>query len=105
MMPVRPPAASASSNTAGNQKRRKMCLRSPGGALTMAVGRYAFSRSNGGFAAIGYLSYCGVLAEFLLDNALDVAFEQRGFPQLDDSARKNKENYSDFKLQAKARET
>src|SRR6185503_20989 len=52
MMPVNPPAASASSSTAGNQKRRKMCLRSLGGALTIAVGRYAFRRLIGGLAAI-----------------------------------------------------
>jgi hypothetical protein len=62
MMPVKPPAASARSNTAGNQKRRKMCLRSPGGALTMAVGRYAFSRSKGGFAAILYVSLIAAFA-------------------------------------------
>src|SRR5205823_13705302 len=52
MMPVNPPATSASKITAGNQKRRRMCLRSPGGALTIAVGRYDFKRLNGSLAAI-----------------------------------------------------
>src|SRR2546427_10802980 len=52
MMPVNPPAARASRMTAGNQKRRKMCLRSPGGAFTIAPGVYDFKRFMGGFAAI-----------------------------------------------------
>src|SRR2546421_5908839 len=52
MMPVRPPAANANRITAGNQKRRRMCLRSPGGAFTIAPGVYDFKRFIGGFAAI-----------------------------------------------------
>src|SRR5438477_5140901 len=51
-MPVRPPAANAKRITAGNQKRRRMCLRSPGGAFTIAPGVYDFKRFIGGFAAI-----------------------------------------------------
>src|SRR6266852_2402016 len=52
MMPVSPPAVSASISTAGNQNRRRMCLRSPGGELMIAVGRYALRRLNGGLAAM-----------------------------------------------------
>src|SRR5437868_2048457 len=52
MIPVNPPAANAKRSTAGNQKRRKMCLRSPGGAATIAPGVYDFKRLNGGLAAI-----------------------------------------------------
>jgi hypothetical protein len=52
MMPVNPPAASAKRITAGNQKRRRICFRSPGGALTIAPGVYDFKRFIGGFAAI-----------------------------------------------------
>src|SRR3989442_6432090 len=52
MMPVNPPAASASISTAGNQNRRRMCFRSAGGELIIAVGRYALRRLNGGLAAM-----------------------------------------------------
>ena len=75
MMPVRPPAASASSSTAGNQKRRSRCFRSSGGAFTIAVGLYALRRSKGGFAAI-------FLHLFTPTMPKDARFGQRGFPQL-----------------------
>src|SRR5436189_4277499 len=52
MIPVNPPAANASRITAGSQKRRRICLRSPGGAATIAPGVYDFKRLIGGFAAI-----------------------------------------------------
>src|SRR5829696_3516350 len=40
MIPVRPPAASASSKTAGSQNRASMCLRCSGGVLMIAFGEY-----------------------------------------------------------------
>src|SRR5881394_3027684 len=75
MMPVKPPAANANRITAGSQNRRRMCLRSPGGALTIAPGVYDFKRFIGGFAAI-------VPPESSRSTMLyDANYGQRGFPQ------------------------
>src|SRR6185369_226145 len=43
MIPVNPPAESASKITAGNQKRANKVFRSSGGALTIAFGEYDFN--------------------------------------------------------------
>src|SRR6266446_964749 len=66
MMPLSPPAASANRITAGNQNRRRICLRSPGGAVTIACGVYDFKRETGGFADIGFLTSNSNLASKLL---------------------------------------
>src|SRR5258706_616261 len=79
MMPVSPPAARASRITAGNQNRRKMCLRSLGGALTIACGVYDFKREPGGFAAI-------IINLFRITLPQRSSVGQRGFPQSCDSA-------------------
>src|SRR6267378_2705456 len=54
MMPVKPPAASANSNTAGNQNRRRRCERCSGGALTIAFGEYDLNFEPGDFEAIRF---------------------------------------------------
>src|SRR6187455_1307892 len=74
MIPVSPPAARASINTAGSQNRRRICFRSPGGAATRAPGVYDFKRLIRGFAAI-------ILPTPRANDALASIFRQRGFPQ------------------------
>src|SRR6266404_831171 len=80
MMPVNPPAASASRITAGNQNRRRMCLRSLGGALTIPCGVYDFKREPGGFAAMISPIFFRITLPQL------PSCGQRGFPQLPSSA-------------------
>src|SRR5688500_2580268 len=68
MIPVKPPAANARSNTAGSQNRARICLRCSGGVLMIALGEY-FE-----FTAINVI--------FSRDNlALRRALGQRGYPQ------------------------
>ena len=52
MIPVKPPAASANSKTAGNQNLRMKWRRFRGGAVTIALGEYDFNFEPGDFAAI-----------------------------------------------------
>src|SRR5437667_448694 len=57
MMPVNPPAASASSNTAGSQNRRRMFSRSVGRGPAIVRGEYDFNLEPGDFVAMDYSSF------------------------------------------------